>query len=222
MPHLEKRYVWEVPVRVTHWVNFVAIGVLSVTGIYMGNPRTFAQAPTQYFMGWMRFTHFVAGYVFSISVLSRIYWAFVGNRYAGWREFVPFISQRGRHDMKRIFRFYLFLDRTVPHPVGHNALAGVAYLVVFLLYLVMMVTGFALYSEYAPGSIMDGAFGWLFHLFSNRGMRLTHHMIMWFLIAFAIHHIYSAWLMDVMERGGAMSAIFGGYKAVKVKEEPPA
>jgi Ni/Fe-hydrogenase 1 B-type cytochrome subunit len=41
---------------------------------------------------------------------------------------------------------------------------------------------------------------------------------MWLLIAFVIHHVYSAWLMDVKERDGVMSSIFGGYKAVKRKE----
>ena len=40
-------------------------------------------------------------------------------------------------------------------------------------------------------------------------------MTMWFLIAFAIHHVYSAWLMDIKEKGGVMSSIFSGYKAVR-------
>ena len=60
--------------------------------------------------------------------------------------------------------------------------------------------------------------GWLLVIFSNQGLRLTHHMIMWFLVAFAIHHVYSAWLMDVKERGGVMSSIFSGYKSV-IKEK---
>jgi Ni/Fe-hydrogenase 1 B-type cytochrome subunit len=32
--NLHEEYVWEVPVRATHWVNFFAIIILSVTGIY--------------------------------------------------------------------------------------------------------------------------------------------------------------------------------------------
>ena len=215
---LYEKYVWEVPVRVTHWVNFLAIITLSVTGIFIGTAKTMAQEPSQFVMGWVRFVHFTAAYAFSVSVLSRIYWMFMGNRYASWREFSPFLSATGRHNMLETLKYYTFIGKKAPHPVGHNALAGTAYSAVILLYLVMMGTGFALYSERAPQSVMHKATGWLFTLFSNQGMRLTHHMVMWFLIAFAIHHIYSAWLMDVKERGGVMSSIFSGYKPVKTKD----
>ncbi len=218
MANLYEKYVWEIPVRVTHWINFLAIIVLSVTGIYIGSVKTLALQPTQYVMGWTRFVHFVAAYAFTISVLARIYWMFVGNRYARWPEFVPFIRREGRRNMWETLKFYIFIDKKVPHPPGHNALAGATYTLVFLLYLVMIFTGFALYTEHAPFSFMHKLTGWLFLLFSSQGMRLTHHMVMWLLIAFAIHHVYSAWLMDVKERGGVMSSIFSGYKPVKQRE----
>ena len=32
----------------------------------------------------MRFIHFVAAFVFFFNFLVRIYWGFVGNRYARW------------------------------------------------------------------------------------------------------------------------------------------
>lgn len=215
---LTEQYVWEVPVRATHWVNMLAIIVLSVTGIYIGSPKTLGLDPADYVMGWVRVVHFTAGYTFAVSVTSRIWWAFVGNRHARWREFVPFVYPEGRRNMGRMFLYYTFLSRKVPHPMGHNALAGATYLLVFLLYLAMVATGFALYAEHAPGGVMHTLLTPLYALFSNQGMRLTHHMVMWLLIGFAIHHIYSAWLMDVKERGGVMSSIFGGYKPVKREE----
>ena len=218
MGSLYEKYVWEIPVRVTHWVNFLCIIVLSVTGIFIGAAKTMASSPSGFFMGSVRFIHFVAAYAFAVSVVSRIYWACVGNRYASWREFFPMLTADGRRHMLDTFRYYSFISRKAPHVVGHNALAGTAYSVVFLLYLVMIFTGFALYSEHAPLSFMHKALGWMFTLFTNQGMRLTHHMTMWFLIAFAIHHVYSAWLMDIKERGGVMSSIFSGYKAVQHKE----
>jgi Ni/Fe-hydrogenase 1 B-type cytochrome subunit len=215
---LYEKYVWEVPVRVTHWVNFLAIVTLSATGIYIGTAKTLAQEPSQFVMGWIRFVHFTAAYAFSVSVLARFYWMLAGNKYASWREFVPVLTREGRRNMLETFKYYTFIGKKAPHPAGHNALAGTAYSAVFLLYLVMMVTGFALYAEHAPLSIMHKATGWLFILFSNQGMRLTHHMVMWLLVGFAIHHVYSAWLMDVKERGGVMSSIFSGYKPVKAED----
>lgn len=219
MGHLYEKYVWEVPVRVTHWVNMLAIITLSVTGLFIGSPKTVALTPSAFVMGWIRFIHFVAGYTFAISVISRIYWSFVSrNRYASWREFVPVLTKEGRHNMLETFKYYTFISKKVPAAPGHNALAGTAYAVVFLLYLVMIGTGFALYSERAPNGILHKSLGWLFWLFSNQGMRLTHHCVMWFLIGFVIHHVYSAWLMDVKEKGGVISSIFSGYKTVRSKD----
>lgn len=218
MGNLYEKYVWEVPVRVTHWVNFLSIIILAITGIFIGTAKTLALDPSQFITGWIRFVHFVTAYAFSVSFLARIYWMFKGNRYANWREFFPILTEGGRRNMMETFKYYSFVNKKAPHPVGHNALAGSAYAGVFLLYLVMICTGFALYSERAPHSFTHKLTGWLFVLFSNQGMRLTHHMVMWLLIGFVIHHIYSAWLMDIKERGGVISSIFGGYKAVKGKE----
>lgn len=219
MGHLYEKYVWEVPVRATHWVNMLAIVTLAVTGVFIGSPKTLALETTAFTMGWIRFVHFVAGYTFAISVFSRIYWAIKSrNKYASWREFFPILTSDGRRQMLETFKYYTFLSKNAPHTVGHNALAGTAYSGVFVLYLAMVLTGFALYSERAPSGMLHKLLGWMFLLFSNQGMRLTHHSIMWLLIGFAIHHVYSAWLMDVKEKGGVISSIFSGYKAVKTKD----
>jgi Ni/Fe-hydrogenase 1 B-type cytochrome subunit len=215
---LYEKYVWEIPVRVTHWVNFLAILTLTVTGIFIGSPKALALTASQYVMGWVRFIHFVAAYLFTISVLSRLYWCFAGNKYARWGEFFPLFTAEGRRRMFDTFKYYTFLTKRVPHPVGHNALAGTAYSAVFFLYLVMICTGFALYTEHASQSVAHKLTGWMFLFSTNQGLRMTHHLVMWLLIAFAIHHVYSAWLMDIEERGGVMSSIFSGYKPVKMKE----
>jgi Ni/Fe-hydrogenase 1 B-type cytochrome subunit len=36
---------------------------------------------------------------------------------------------------------------------------------------------------------------------------------MWLIVAFAVAHIYIAWLNDIAERNGVMSSIFSGYKS---------
>ena len=38
MSNMEIRYVWELPVRITHWINAVSVVVLSFTGFYIGHP----------------------------------------------------------------------------------------------------------------------------------------------------------------------------------------
>src|SRR5688500_19984234 len=59
-------YVWEAPVRITHWLIACAIAVLSVTGFYIGNPFITVSGPAgQHFvMGWMKVIHAWAAWGF--------------------------------------------------------------------------------------------------------------------------------------------------------------
>jgi len=169
-------------------------------------------------MGWNRAVHFAFAYLFAVSVAARLAWAFIGNHHASWRAFFPWASREGWKHIVGTFTYYTFLRRKPPYVVGHNALAAMAYSAVFALFLLQILTGFALYAQYAPGGSMATAFGWVATLFGLQGARLVHHLVMWLLIGFAIHHVYSAWLMDVKEKNGTLSSIFGGYKFVEPED----
>lgn len=215
MSKLKIIYVWEVPVRVTHWLNVLAMITLCTTGIFIGHPLSIGESASAYTMGWIRFVHFTAAYVFAIGLAVRAYWSFVGNKYSNWRAFFPFLNPADREKMIATFKYYCFLDRKLPHVVGHNAVASSAYFLAFLLYLGMIVSGFTLYSEHAPGGTLHHLLGWITHIFSNQSLRLIHHTFMWLLIGFIINHIYSCWLMDIKERGGIISSMFSGYKSME-------
>ena len=220
MPHQPKfkRYIWQLPVRWCHWTSALSIVVLAVTGFLIGTPFSLGSSPASFAMGWIRFIHFVAAYAFTISLLSRVTWSIMGNEYSGWQAFFPFFTAKGRDKMVKMLRYYLFIDREVPETIGHNPLATTAYLALFCLYVVMILTGFALYAEHAPGGAMYKMLTPMYS-FSNQGLRLTHHLSMWFIFGFVINHIYSAWLMDIKEHGGEISSMFSGYKFTVKKEE---
>ena len=55
-------YIWEVPVRVTHWVIVATIIVLTVTGAYIADP--FLIPPGGSVMMSVRFVHMLAAFVF--------------------------------------------------------------------------------------------------------------------------------------------------------------
>lgn len=215
---LQIRYVWEWPVRLTHWINVISLIVLSVTGFYIGDPVLSVPQTETYMMGWMRFVHFAFAYLFAISVIVRLLWMFFGNKHASWRAFLPWISKEGWGHITGTFTYYTFLRKKPPYVVGHNALAAMAYSLVFVLFIVQIISGFALYAQYDPAGAWARVAGPFLSMFGNQGLRLTHHMIMWLLIGFAIHHVYSAWLMDVKEKNGTLSSIFGGYKFIDPKE----
>jgi len=214
---LEIRYVWQWPVRITHWVNVLSIITLALTGMYIGNPLI-AGGDGAFVMGWVRFIHYVTAYAFTVSVLSRIYWMFAGNHHASWRAFMPWLTETGRRNFVKMFRYYTFTGKQISYEVGHNPVAAMAYAGVFCLFLVQIFSGFALYAQYRPDGLLASVFLPLAHLFGNQGLRLTHHVVMWLLIGFVINHIYSAWLMDVKERNGTISGIFSGYRFIEPKD----
>jgi Ni/Fe-hydrogenase 1 B-type cytochrome subunit len=77
-------YVYEAPLRLWHWVNALAITVLAITGYLIASPLPSqpGEASDNFLMGYIRFAHFSAAYVFAIGFLGRIYWGFVGNHHA--------------------------------------------------------------------------------------------------------------------------------------------
>ncbi|MEJ2182850.1 MAG: Ni/Fe-hydrogenase, b-type cytochrome subunit [Nitrospirota bacterium] len=211
-------YVWEFPVRFTHWVNVLSILTLSVTGYYIGNPFVHAQYASQYIMGWMRFIHFVTAYVFTASIVVRLYWAFVGNKYSRWTQLFPLTPARW-HELLENLKFYLFIRRKPVPTVGHTALAGAWYFFLFVLPAYEIVSGFALYSVSHTGSIVWTALGgWLLAVLDLQTIRLWHHLVMYFILAFVLIHIYIALYLDIAEKNGLMESIFSGYKFVTREE----
>jgi Ni/Fe-hydrogenase 1 B-type cytochrome subunit len=94
---LTRVYVWDVPVRLTHWLLAISITVLAVTGFYIGHPFIIAPDPAgqEFVMGTVQAIHFFAAIVFSLSEISRIAWMFMGNRYARWDQMIPTIRWLG-------------------------------------------------------------------------------------------------------------------------------
>jgi len=224
-PGVERRYrayVWELPVRFTHWVNAICIVVLSITGCYIADPFMNAYSSRQYIMGSMRFIHFLAAYVFLMSIIIRIYWSLAGNKYASWRIFLP-LTRKKFAQMAETVRFYLLVSKKYSHMLGHGPFSGTIYLVVFLLFAAEIVTGFAIYSQTLHSALWTIMGGWLLNFMGEPTIRLCHHLIMWVIISFSLIHIYMAFFIDAHEQNGLMGSIFAGYKFVTrslIRKEP--
>jgi Ni/Fe-hydrogenase 1 B-type cytochrome subunit len=209
-------YVWELPVRISHWLIAGSIGVLSLTGLYIAHPFALGatEARVTFTMGWVRAIHFYTAIVFATAVTMRLVWMFSGNRYARWDNFVPVTAER-RRGIWPTLQFYMFRRRTPPPAVGHNPVAGATYVLVFGLYFLEILTGLVLYAPYAGTGTFFGSFIALEPFMGGLQMaRWIHHVGMWLLLGFAVHHVYSALLMTIVERTGTMESIFSGYKFV--------
>lgn len=208
-------YVWQVPVRVSHWLLVGSIAVLSVTGGYIADP--FLLPPGGSVMTTIRSIHLVAAFVFVGAGLLRTYWMFAGNRFAHWRAFVPATRIQLREIVEQL-GWYLFVRRDAARVLGHNQLATASYMVVFFLFALQTATGFALAGANGtePWATL---FGWVpTVLFGIQGVRLIHHLIMWAILGFLVHHVYSCILVDLWEGNGLISSMVTGYKFVTRRE----
>lgn len=215
VPEKQTIYVWDLPVRITHWVNVMSIVVLSLTGYYISNPliQTHGVATNEFLMGTIRFIHFTVAFVFTMSVLFRIYWAFRGNQWARWRQFLP-TSRKRLRELRRMLQYYTFFRKEPPEEIGHNPLAGATYIGLYLLFMLQIVAGFALYSIPFHDGVWKTLFGWIVVAFGEQPIRLVHDIIMFLIIAFTIHHAYSAVLIDLEEHSGLVSSIVTGWKSL--------
>ena len=119
-----KILVWDAPVRVFHWLL-----VLSFAGAYL-------TAESEY---W-RLAHVSLGYTMGGLVAFRLLWGLVGTRYARFASFV-----RGPAAVRR----YLgsILRGRPEHHVGHNPAGAVAIVLLLLLSLATVATGWTIYND---------------------------------------------------------------------------
>ena len=213
-------YVYEAPVRLWHWINALAMVVLAVTGYFIGTPLPTqpGEAATHFLMGYIRFAHFAAAYIFAVGLLGRIYWAFVGNRHARQIFMLPITNKHWWSEVFFEVRWYLFLEKHPKKYVGHNPMAQLMMFFFFTILAVGMVfTGFAIYSEGAGlGSWQDSLFGWVIPaLGGSMQVHNLHRLGMWIMMSFAIVHIYAASREDIMSRQSLISTMISGWRMFK-------
>jgi Ni/Fe-hydrogenase 1 B-type cytochrome subunit len=209
-----RRQVWELPIRITHWMTASSITVLFATGFFITYPVSSSTGePFRHFlMGRFREVHFAAGYVLLASFLLRGYWFFAGNKYA--RSGVPLMWRKSWwSNFFGQIKEYMGKVRG-PVTLGHNSLAGSSYfLIVGGVGLAQIATGFALYGQTNPGGFWDSIFGWVIPLFGGPyRTQVWHHMFAWAFLIFTILHLYIVLFDSVRYKDGLISSMFSGDK----------
>ncbi|MCF6209596.1 MAG: Ni/Fe-hydrogenase, b-type cytochrome subunit [Gammaproteobacteria bacterium] len=214
-------YVYEAPLRLWHWINALSITLLAITGWFIASPlpSVSGEAIDNYVMGYMRFVHFAAAYIFAVGFLFRIYWAFAGNHHAR-QIFLPAIFDKDWwggvwHELK----WYAFLVKEPRKYIGHNPMATLfMHLMLVWGSVFLIITGFALYGE---GTGMDS---WQYALFSSwviplfgqsQDVHTWHHLGMWYIVIFVIIHVYVAIREDIMSRQSMISTMVSGWRMFK-------
>jgi len=216
--------VWELPVRIFHWTNVLSITTLTITGFIIANPPAILsnmEASNLHTFGIVRLIHFIAAYIFFFNMIMRIYWSFVGNQFSSWKAFWPF-SKKMWNNFWHVLKIDILLfneeeENLSNVSIGHNSVAALSYIVLFLLGLIQVFTGFALYSDMSEWWLPN-LFNWVTPFFgSDFLVRTIHHISMWGFIFFSIVHVYLVFYHDWLEGRGEVSSMFGGYKFVRRK-----
>jgi Ni/Fe-hydrogenase 1 B-type cytochrome subunit len=213
-------YVWEQPVRWFHWINVVAITALGVTGWLIANPPAFmtqSEASYSYWFGSVRFVHFASAYVFTANFAFRLYWAFVGNKYAKWRNFFPLRKAQIRQIGEVLQVDVLQSTKTPVQTLGHNSMAYFVYTGTGLLTVFQIISGYALYAPMSNGWFAH-LFTWAVPLFGSEfSLRIFHYAVMWAFVVFTIIHVYLVFYHDYVEGHGVLSSMVGGWKFMHKK-----
>jgi Ni/Fe-hydrogenase b-type cytochrome subunit len=198
---LAKRHHWIV--RVTHWVNAVALTIMVTSGLQIFNaypafhrrgerfccypfeghpiPRVFT------FGGWLagaRNWHFAMMWVLFLNGL--VYLGFI-YLHGEWRDLAP---RRGDpRDAWEMVKFYLFVRKDHPRQGKHNALQKSAYFALPVLGALAVLTGLAIWKPVQLGwlTALFGGFVWA---------RYWHFMVMVSLVVLTVGHIFMVFAVD--------------------------
>lgn len=211
-------YIWDRVVRGGHWINVLCLVALIFTGFYLGGP--FYRPPVDepfnaHTMATLKNIHFLAGTVFAVNGLFRLYWFFAGHTYRQWFRAHLWQAAFWREVGWKL-KEYITL-RYIGHyapTLDHNALASLTYTLLFLACAFISVTGFAMKGAIDPDGWLTLFFGWVIPLFGGEAsVRMLHRLTMWLILGFAVHHIGFVVYYEILTERGLISSIITGYKS---------
>ncbi len=165
--------------------------------------------------------HLAAAALLVGAAVLRIYLLFAGNRYERFRSLVP-VGRKAMTGLVDTIRHYALLRPRAEgkHWLGHNPLQQMIYTLFYVLLILQIVSGFALYSLADPGGFFDRLLGWTRQLPGGiQGVRLFHHLATWVILTYIPVHVYLSIREDVLDREGTVSSIFSGGRWVSADEK---
>jgi cytochrome b len=180
--------VWDLPVRLFHWVLVLLIAFQLVTGQLGGA-----------MMQW----HAYSGYAVLVLVVFRILWGFAGGTHARFASFLAGPAATLR------FAKRLFSQEAVPQ-VGHNPLGG--WMVVALIASLALQAVSGLFAN--DGAAFEGPLASLVSLDVSRILSHFHRWNLKILLALSGIHIAAVVFHWVVKNDNLVGAMFSGVKRV--------
>jgi cytochrome b len=190
---MTKRLVWDLPLRLFHWLFALSIGA------------AWATAKAGY--DWMQ-VHFYIGYWIIGLLLFRIVWGFIGPRHARFSSFLETPPAVWRY-ARRLF------DRHSPPSVGHNPLGGLMVLVMLLLVALQSATGLFCTDDV----IWSGPYNASVSKATASVLSSVHSGNFNFILAAVALHVLAIFYYRVFKKQSLVSSMFTGYKPAALVPE---
>lgn len=238
---LKRYYVWDAGVRWFHWINVITVLGLIGVGTVILNANALGVSSDGKID--LKILHAWIGYVFTLNLLWRILWGFIGSPYARWSAVLP----GGRGYVGRLKEWVAGAKSgQAPAYKGHNPAARLMLAFLFFLLGMQMITGLVLagtdlyfppfgheFAEWATGagedhSMLVGLVPGAKEMLDPEGyaaMRrfrepfiAMHEIGLWLMLLAISGHVAAVVITEVKERDGLISAMFSGFK---VFSKPP-
>lgn len=221
MAELVKRTHWIV--RLTHWVNVVAVVIMAGSGMRIFNAHPAFARPGETFrlnpwdghpipdwltfgawLGGARHWHFAMMWILVANGL--LYLGFI-YLHGEWRDLAP--RRRDAHDAIEMIKFYLFVRKDHPLQGKHNALQKSAYFTMPILGVIIVLSGLAIWKPVTLGFITV--------LFVNyKWARFVHFAAMAVLLLLSVIHVFMVFAVDPY---ALRSMVTGWYNRARSPEE---
>ena len=205
--------VWDWQTRVLHWLNaFLVIGlaVLALSFEIMED-MGISESTEEY----IKRIHAVTGYFFAVTFTLRIIWGFVGNEYARWSDMIP-CNRDTRNIIFAYIKWYLSgFKKKPPIVLGHNPLASLFYIPLFIILASQIITGLALAGlefDYLPVSLFVGNWGEGAKEGLEEIAEEIHEFGLLFVIFFFIAHMAGLVVHTIGEKTGLFFSMIHGKK----------
>lgn len=205
-------YIFSPFLRIFHWIMVVSILILFGTGLLITKPM-FVASPEPYLttttVDLVRDIHFVVAFIFCASLILRIY-GFIINK--GDRLF-PRVWEGHFYEETVDVALHYMLLKSQHASFLRNPLARMSYAALYVLVAIEILTGFAMYFMTSPFATGGKLFGWVNTILGSEMMtHYVHHYVAWFIILFAIGHLYMVIRAEFMEGESEVSSMFSGKK----------
>lgn len=205
--------VWDWQLRILHWSN--ALLVISLALLILGKDGMELIGIEKSLRLPVKRLHAFIGHIFLVTFMLRIIWGFFGNTYSRWPDIIPYKKERW-DSIRTNIKWYLSGFKGKPaRAIGHDPLASLFYILLFLVIIGQLLTGVLLSGfefKTFPGALITGGVTAASVKGITRALGAAHEFGMAFIIFFLAAHITGMVVHEIKEKNGLLSSMIHGRK----------